>query len=154
MVGIYNKLKNGLNWLKGKAMKYVAPVVGQLGDFANSDFVQGVAGLASPFLDTIAPGLGTGINKGLGWLGSAGDIANGLAADYKAQGDNLGFGDMFSNVTSGKYSKKNAFASPKGGINLSKRPDDLHPRIQLKELTAGEDSGGKPTFASYVEELD
>jgi hypothetical protein len=154
MVGIYNKLKNGLNWIKGKAMKYVAPAVGQLGEWASSDLVKGVAGMASPFLDTIAPGLGTGINKGLGWLGTAGNIANGLSADYQEQGDKLGFSDMFANIKSGKYTKGKTVASPKGGITLSKRPDDLHPRTQLKELTAGDDGEGRPTFASYVEELD
>jgi hypothetical protein len=113
--------------------------------------------MASPFLNTIAPGLGTGINKGLGWLGTAGNIANGLAEDYKEQGDNLSFSDMFNNVKSGKYSKagrKGVSKSP-GGIDLGKRPEDLHPRIQLKQLTSGDEEEDAPkSFKSFVEELD
>jgi hypothetical protein len=38
---------------------------------------------------------------------------------------------MYNNITSGKYTKKNRV--PKG-IGLSKRPDELHPRIELKAL--------------------
>ena len=95
MVGIYAKIKNGLSWLKGKALKNVAPVIGSIGDFANSSLVQGIAGLAAPALDSFAPGLGTGIKTGLGWVGNAGSIANGLARDYAEQGDNLGYTDIF-----------------------------------------------------------
>jgi hypothetical protein len=146
MVGIYNKIKNGLNWLKGKAAKYVAPVVSGFGDFASSDFVQGAAGLLTPALDMAIPGLGTGISKGLEWAGKAGDVAKGLAADYKTLGDNFGFVDMFNNVRSGKYTKK-------GGINLAKKPTDLHPRIELKSITSGDDDGDIET-ASLVEEID
>ncbi|GHU18479.1 hypothetical protein FACS189472_06860 [Alphaproteobacteria bacterium] len=101
MVGIYAKIKNGLNWLKGMAAKYVAPVVCKLGDFADSDFVQGLAGVVTPALDMAIPGLGMGINKGLDWAGKAGAIAKGLSADYAEQGDDFGVGDIFKNVATG-----------------------------------------------------
>jgi hypothetical protein len=150
MVGIYSKIKNGLNWLKGKAAKYVAPVVGTLGDLANSEFVQGAAGFLNPFLNSAIPGLGTGISTGLSYLGKAGDIANGLAADYKEQGDDFGFTDMYKNITSGKYTnKKNRV--PKG-VGLSKRPDELHPRIELKALP--EPEGNDEYNGPVIEEVD
>jgi hypothetical protein len=152
MVGIYNKIKNGLNWLKGKAAKYVAPVVSTLGDFANSEFVQGAAGLLTPALNMAIPGLGTGISKGLQWAGQAGDIAKGLAEGYAEYGDDFSLEDMYKNVTSGKYKsgKKSKKRIP-GGIDLSKRPDDLHPRIELKALMPAEDEF---RTGSFVEELD
>jgi hypothetical protein len=157
MVGIYNKIKNGLNWLKGKALKYVAPAIGKLGDFAQSDFVQGVSGFAQPILDTFVPGLGSGINKGLNWLGGAGDVASGLAEDYAKQGDNLGFGDMYKNITSGKYTKSKKKKVP-DGINLSQRPDQLNDRIELKSdmlaLMPPDDSGEGEIVYGNVEEVD
>jgi hypothetical protein len=157
MVGIYNKIKNGLNWLKGKALKYVAPAIGKPGGFAQSDFVQGVSGFAQPILNSFVPGLGTGINKGLEWLGSAGDVANGLADDYKQQGDNFGFSDMYKNVTSGKYTKSKKKKVPEG-IKLSQRPDQLNDRIELKSdmlaLMPPEDDGEADVVYGNVEEVD
>ncbi|GHU24013.1 hypothetical protein FACS189472_17020 [Alphaproteobacteria bacterium] len=149
MVGIFNKIKNGLNWMKGKALKYVAPVIGKLGDFAQSDFVQGIRKLGAPMLDSVIPGLGTGINTGLDWLGKAGDVANGLSQDYQEQGDNLGYSDIFKNIATGKYVKKRKVPD---GISLAKNPDQLHERIQLKMLPAPDDAQG--VSASYVEEID
>jgi hypothetical protein len=151
MVGIYNKIKNGLNWLKGKALKYVAPAIGKLGDLASNELLNGVVGVATPFLNTIAPGLGTGIGKGLDWLGNAGTIANGVAADYAEQGDKLGFGDIYTNIKSGKYNKKRSV--PKG-IDLAERPEKLHERIELKMLPAPDDYDGETASASFVEEVD
>ncbi|GHU18258.1 hypothetical protein FACS189472_06320 [Alphaproteobacteria bacterium] len=149
MVGIYAKIKNGLNWLKGKAAKYVAPVVSKLGDFADSDFVQGLAGLATPALDMAIPGLGTGISKGLNWIGKAGAIAKGLSADYNERGDDFGVGDIIKNVATGKYDKYRKNKIP-DGIKFAKRPTDLHPRIELKALPSGDET----YTGSYVEELD
>jgi hypothetical protein len=149
MVGVYSKIKNGLNWLKGKAAKYVAPVVGTLGDIANSDFVQGAAGFLNPFLNSVAPGLGTGISTGLSYLGKAGDIANGLAEDYKEKGDDFGFSDMYDNIRSGKYTNRKSKV-PKG-IGLSKRPDELHPPIELKSLPGRED---EDVVGPNIEEVD
>jgi hypothetical protein len=101
------------------------------------------------------PGLGTGINKGLEWLGSAGNVANGLAEDYKKQGDNFGFSDMYKNVTSGKYTKKPKV--PKG-IGLSQRPDQLNDRIELKSdvlaLMPPDDEGEGEIVYGDVEEVD
>ncbi|GHU22439.1 hypothetical protein FACS189472_15320 [Alphaproteobacteria bacterium] len=151
MVGIYNKIKNGLNWIKGKAAKYVAPIVSKLGDFADSDFVQGLAGIATPALDFAIPGLGTGISKGLDWVGKAGAISKGLMNDYNEQGDDFGVGDIIKNVATGKYAKYRR--NVPDGIKFAKRPDDLHHRIQLKSLPAPEDESGNRT-GSYVEELD
>ncbi|GHU18299.1 hypothetical protein FACS189472_06410 [Alphaproteobacteria bacterium] len=118
MVGIFNKIKNGLNWIKGKALKYVAPAIGKLGDFAQSEFFQGIRKFGAPALDAVIPGLGTGINTGLDWLGKAGDTANGLSQDYRDQGDDFGYSDIFKNVASGKYAKKRKIP---GGIGLAKR---------------------------------
>ena len=145
MVGIYSKIKNGLNWLKGKAAKYVAPIVGTIGDFANSDLVQGAASFASPFLDTVVPGLGTGIKTGLSWMGKAGDVANGLAADYEKYGNDFGISDMIGNVARGKYNGKQQGVG--AGINFAKRPDDLNSLIELKSLPS-------PGQRSYVEEIE
>jgi hypothetical protein len=152
MVGIYAKIKNGLNHLKGAALKNVAPIVGTIGDIAQSDFMQGLAGMAGPVLDTFIPGLGMGINKGLSWIGKAGDIANGLTQDYALQGDQLGYSDIFKNVTSGKYTKSAQKSMPKGGINLAQRPDQLHPRVELKALPPPGEY--EPVTQSYVEEVD
>jgi hypothetical protein len=38
MVGIYAKIKNGLNWLQDKDYTKVMPVLGKLGDLADSSF--------------------------------------------------------------------------------------------------------------------
>ncbi|GHU23250.1 hypothetical protein FACS189472_16240 [Alphaproteobacteria bacterium] len=150
MVGIYAKIKNGLNWLKGKAAKYVAPVVSKLGDFADSDFVQGLAGVVTPAIDMAIPGLGTGIRKGLDWVGNAGAIAKGLSADYQEQGDEFGVGDIIKNVATGKYSK---YRRGGDGIKFAKRPNELHPRIELKALPSADDNEYSKS-GSYVEELD
>ena len=65
MVGTYAKIKNGLNWLKDKTFNSVLPALGKLGDLINSDVVQGISGFATPMLNSLIPGLGTGINTGL-----------------------------------------------------------------------------------------
>jgi hypothetical protein len=52
---------------------------------------------------------------------------------------------MIKNVASGKYTKR----GPKG-IDLAKRPDQLHPRIELKALPPPDGNYN----GSYVEELD
>lgn len=153
MVGIYAKIKNGLNWIKNKGAKYVAPVVGGLGNIANSDLIQGAASFLNPYLNTVVPGLGTGISTGLSLIGKAGDIASGLAAHYDKLGENFSFSDMYNNVRSGKYSRKSKL---KDSIGLAKRPDELHPLIELKSLPAPDDlndtypRGGGP----IVEEID
>jgi hypothetical protein len=137
----------------------VALAIGKLGDLASSDLLNGVVGVATPFLNTVMPGLGTGIGKGLDWLGSAGAVANGLAADYEKQGDNFGFGDMYQNIKSAKYTKTTATSRnvkkgvPKG-IDLAERPEKLHERIELKMLPAPDDYDGESTSASFIEEID
>jgi hypothetical protein len=148
MVGIYAKIKNGLNYSKGAALKHVAQIVGNIGDFVQGDFMQGLTNLAAPVLDTFVPGLGTGVSKGLSWIGKAGNIANGLAQDYATQGDALGFGDMFKNITSGKYTA----TGKTGGIALAKRADQVHPRLDLKALPPPGEYN--PATGAYVEEID
>jgi hypothetical protein len=131
MVGIYAKIKNGLNWLQDKAYKNVMPIVGKIGDFAKSDLVKGAVGLISPALNGIVPGLGAGVSTGLDYLGRIGDMANNAAADYAA--NPFGIVEGIHNFTGGKYSR------PSKGIGLARRPDKLHDRIKLKALPPADD---------------
>jgi hypothetical protein len=145
MVGIYAKIKNGLNWLQDTAYKKALPFIGKLGDFAKSDLVKGVVGLAAPALNGIVPGLGAGVNAGLNYLGKFGDMANNAAADYAA--NPFGIVDGIQNFTSGKYNR------PSKGIGLARRPDKLHNRIKLKALPPPDDEP-KPYNGPNIEEID
>jgi hypothetical protein len=147
MVGIYSKIKNFFSDLgdkaKSVAFEYVAPVVGKLGNIAGSEFVQGLATKAAPYLNGVIPGLGTGIQTALPWAKQIGDVANGAYKNYM-QNPNYGFGDLINNVRNKKYGSK----VPKG-IGLARRPDELHSRIELKALPSPDDMP-----ESFVEELD
>jgi hypothetical protein len=152
MVGIYAKLKNYFSDLPEKvnkaAYKYVLPTVSGLGKVAK------YAKIAAPFVNTIVPGLGTGMEWGAQALSAAGEIADkSLQEDW---GDGFGIGDFAENLVTGKYAK-NPFKGVKGkakgksgGVGLSQRPGDLHPRLQLKALPPPDDV----YTGSFVEELD
>jgi hypothetical protein len=149
MVGIYSKIKNGLSWLENKAFKKLAPLVGNIGDIANSGIVQGIAGLASPALDAFMPGLGMGLNKGLNFLGGLGGIAKQAEQDYD---DGMSLGQMGSKLMRGGYSTAKKRDNLKG-LNLARNISDLNPLIELKSGTKAlmppmNDNG------SFVEELD
>jgi hypothetical protein len=62
MVGIYSKIKNGLSWIQNKAMKNVIPFVGKLGDVMDSETLKKVLEAISPTINSVVPGLGTGLN--------------------------------------------------------------------------------------------
>ena len=148
MVSIYSKIKNGLNWIKDKAFDKVIPMIGNLSDMINSDTVQGISGFATPMLNSLIPGLGSGINKGLSFLGSLGPYAKQLSSDYK---NNLGLSEMANKFMSGEYNKPIKPRMDGKGIGLAKRPDELNPLIELKS-----DSNAIVPYRSksYVEELD
>jgi hypothetical protein len=142
MVGIYAKIKNGLNWIKNKATENVLPWVSKIGDLANSKAVQGIMGFATPALNSFIPGLGTGIGKGLNFLGKLGGLSNNVNQHLKS-------GDLIDYVINDDEAPmKTPKISP--GIRLSRRPNALHERIKLKALPAPDDVYTGPK----VEEID
>jgi hypothetical protein len=143
MVGIYAKIKNGLNWLQDKAYTKVMPVLGKIGDLADSSLVRGAVGMISPALNGIVPGLGAIANQGLDWASKIGGMARNAADDY-AQNP-FGVVEGIHNFTGGKYSQK-----PSKGIGLARRPDKLHDRIKLKALPSPDDTYNGP----IIEEVD
>jgi hypothetical protein len=162
MVGLISKVKKFFSNLPEKidkaAYKYALPFLGTVGDVANSSLVQAGVNFAAPWIDTVAPGWGTGLRIGTSVAGKVGDIANqSLQEDW---GGNFGITDFAKNVVSGKYGTNPfkdvvAFTGPSPnpvpkGINLAKRPDTLHSRIQLKALPSGDEE----YTGSFVEELD
>jgi hypothetical protein len=124
------------------------PILGKLGDLANSKFVRGAAGFASPLLNGFIPGLGSAIYKGLDYVSDYGSMAKNAADDY-AQ-NNFGIAEGLKNWASGKYKNENYQKKKIDGIKYAKRPEDLHPGIELKALPSGDENRN----GSYVEELD
>jgi hypothetical protein len=118
MVGIWNKIKNGLNTLQNKVQKNVIPFVGKLGDFTNSKPVQGIASFVNPALSSVNPALGAAVSTGMGFLGNLGNAAN-------------------------NYLKP---------VTFSKRPNQLHERIQLKALPSPEDGDEDDDTATNPED--
>ncbi|GHU18100.1 hypothetical protein FACS189472_05930 [Alphaproteobacteria bacterium] len=133
MVGIFKKIKDGLNWIKNKVVKNVLPYVGKLGDIVDSDALQSVIKAIGPAADAFIPGLGTGINAARNFISNAGNVARTLTKTGGfANVPNLS--NKFANVPN----LSNKFANVP---NLAKRPDQLHDRIQLKALPPPEDDG-------------
>jgi hypothetical protein len=116
MVGIYAKIKNGLNWIQNKALKNILPIVGKVGDVANSDLLNSILGYATPVLNSLAPNLGTGLQTVVNYAGKLGNIANNAYADY--QQNPFTMTDFAKNVASGKYGgiKAGAKAKPKRNV--------------------------------------
>jgi hypothetical protein len=139
MVGIYAKIKNGLNWIKDKAKNVVMPFMGKIGDFANNKTVQGLASWAAPALNGIVPGLGNGVSAAIPFLGKLGNTAKA----YLNDDDDFNSGEL-QPVPLMNVKRK------VGAIGLAQRPDTLHSRIELKALPAPEDEPPR----SFVEELD
>jgi hypothetical protein len=121
MVGIYSKIKNGLNWLQNTPLKNILPILGKVGDVANSDLLNSLLTVATPALNTLVPGLGPGLGETRKFLGKGGTMAN----------------DVCDN---------NNYQSRPRPTVISKRPDQLQERIQLKSLP---DSSGP-----NIEEVD
>jgi hypothetical protein len=126
MVGWYNKFNKFLSKVADTVKDNVLPVLGKIGDFIDSDFTKTVAGYAAPALNSLVPGLGTGLNSVLPYISQVGKFAR-----------------NFSNKPTNNVAK---------GIYLSKRPDNLHNRIELKSLPPPDDNYTRPR--SFVEEID
>jgi hypothetical protein len=128
MAGIYSKIDKFFSKVADTVKDNVLPALGKIGDFVDSDLFQKVSSYATPAIDSFIPGLGTGINSVIPYIAQAGKFAR-------------------------KYSnnKPSTNSVPKG-IYLSKRPDNLHSRIQLKSLPPPEDDSTRPK--SFVEETD
>jgi hypothetical protein len=134
MVGIWNKIKNGLSSFANAAKRNLLPYVGKIGDFINSKPVQGFASFINPILTGINPALGTAVSSGMGILGELGNVAN----DYNKTGSAFQTVQNFANRRAPRV---------KRGIGLARRPDQLSDRIQLKALPS-------PLNRSYVEEIN
>jgi hypothetical protein len=139
MVGIYAKIKNGFNWIKNHIFK---PVVNTVKKVVHSPFVKKLVGFATPLLNTVAPGLGTGISTGF-------NIADQVLSDA----DRGGVQGVIEKGMDGGYNQQ---LSGVPGLNkvmqsmtLARRPSELNPLIQLKN-----DSAIVPRNRSYVEEID
>jgi hypothetical protein len=126
IVGWYNKINKFFSKVADAVKDNVLPVLGTIGDFIDSDFTKTVAGYAAPAPNSLVPGLGTGLNSVLPYISQVGKFTR-----------------NFSNP-------KPPMNSVPKGIYLSKRPDNLHNRIELKLLPPPDDYS-RPR--SFVEEL-
>jgi hypothetical protein len=142
MPGIFNKINKYWDLLKNKVVNTILPTIANIGDLAGSDVVQGIASFATPVLNTIVPGLGSGLGLALPFISNLGKKARTIAKDWSANPDYLS--DQIKEFAREKSQVKQV---PKG-IGLSRRPEQLHSRIQLKALPDPDNS------KSYVEELD
>jgi hypothetical protein len=124
-VGIFSKAKNFFTSLPSKVSKYAPQFFGKLSDVLDSDVAKKLIGLAEPALNSVIPGLGTGLSTTLPQLSK---FSRGIG--------NFGKGYIPSQY---KPVKEVPF----------KRPNELHERIQLKALPAPDSYNG-PT----VEEID
>jgi hypothetical protein len=134
MVGIWAKIKNGFNWVKDHIFK---PVVCGLKKVVDNKFVKGIVKYAAPALNMVIPCLGTGIQTGFNFLSKAAPIASNLLSDH----DKGGFKGVAKNVMGGKYNHvmpKQLQRAIQSGMELAKRPDTLHNRLQLRALPAPE----------------
>ena len=128
MVGILNKIRRGLDWIGGLSKKYGVAV----------DAFTGLP--ISQVVNKVLPVVSTGL-----------DIANNSYDDYKADPKSFSLGGWLSNVVGGKYLGKNT--TPKMVAKkpvVYKRPEDLHPRIELND----EDMVLATRQPSGVEEVD
>jgi hypothetical protein len=128
MPGIYNKINKFFSKVVDTVEDNDLPVLGKIGDFIDSDFTKTVAGYAAPALKSLVPGLVTGLNSVLPYISQVGKFAR-----------------NFSNP-------KPPINNVPKGIYLSKRPDNLHNRIELKSIMPPDDNYSRPR--SFVEEID
>ncbi|GHU19205.1 hypothetical protein FACS189472_08650 [Alphaproteobacteria bacterium] len=169
MVGIFNKIGKFFGKVKDVVKDTVLPTIGKIGDFMDSDAVQGIASFAAPALNTIVPGLGTGLGMALPFLSKLGKKAKGISKEWNNNSNYLMdkvkefSGASPKGDTSPWLAKANATAyesnepdepSIPQGIQFARRPDALHSRIKLKQLPAAEDEYVGPRGESYVEEID
>jgi hypothetical protein len=104
----------------------------------DSDVVNGITSLAFPALNTVVPGLGTGLGAAKNFISGVGKRAKGLSNQWNANPDNF-LNDKF-----------NQFVAPNvpNGMQFARRPNQLHPRIELKSLPPPENR------RSFVEEIE
>jgi hypothetical protein len=88
-----------------------------------------ISNYAAPVLNSFVPGLGTGLNSALPFISILGKKARKILNDWSSYDNQV----------------------PRG-IHPSKRPSDLHLRIQLKSLPPPDNY--TPRQKSYVEEIE
>jgi hypothetical protein len=138
MVGIWNKIKNGLNTIQNKVQQNLIPFVGKLGDFVNSKPVQTAASFITPALTAVNPALGTAVSTGMNFLGGLGNAANEFTKNNSVL-------EMAQNYKKGKLTSPQDFA---------KRPNQLHERIQLKALPPADENEDEEPIGEDEQEYD
>jgi hypothetical protein len=83
MVGIYAKIKNGLNWIKNHIFK---PVVNTVNKITHNPFVNALVKTAAPALNSFIPGLGIGISTGFNVVKNATPVVQQLISDGEKEG--------------------------------------------------------------------
>jgi hypothetical protein len=83
MVGIYAKIKNGLNWIKNHIFKSVVNMANKI---VHNPFMNTLVKTAAPALNSLIPGLGTGINTGFEVVKNITPVAQQLISDHDKGG--------------------------------------------------------------------
>ena len=128
MVGIYSKIKNGLNNFKNKV---IAPVFGTIADLTENPYVNSLINWAAPAVDSLIPGLGTGISTALPYANKISRKISEWATPEK---------------------QPSRTKQVDKGIHLARDIDDLHGRLELKPEITGTEI--VPYTRSYVEEVE
>jgi hypothetical protein len=140
MVGIINKLSKYWDKFKNVAKNKVLPALGKLSDVMDSDVVNGITSLAFPALNSVVPGLGTGLGVAKNFISGVGKRAKGLSQEWDSNPNN------FLN------NKLNQFVGG-NGIKYARRPNQLHPRIELKSSLPALPAPER-TWEAIIEEPD
>jgi hypothetical protein len=122
-LGIWNKLGKFVDWDKDKAVNTAIPAIGKISDFINSNAVSSAVNWAAPVLNTIVPSLGTGISAAL-------PMVQKFASSFNNQAQK--FGSTLQNMNK-PFSEQQPTRNIKQGIGLARRPDTIHPRLELKD---------------------
>jgi hypothetical protein len=141
MVGIWAKIKNGFNWVKDHIFK---PVVNGVRKVLDNKVVKNLFNFGAPLLNTVIPGLGTGIQTGYNVLTKVAPMAQQLMSDH----DKGGAKGIAQKALSGGYTKSlhQIPGVPRmiqrlnpnvqdllKSLNLAKNPNQLNPLITLKK---------------------
>jgi hypothetical protein len=135
MVNIYATIKNELNWIKNHIFK---PIVNTVNKITHNPFVNNLVNTAAPMLNSVLPGLGTGISTGFNVVKNAAPVVQQLISD----GEKGGIQNVLQNFTQGNYNKaipEQLRRMVQSGMTLAKRPDTLHNRLQLRALPPPDD---------------
>jgi hypothetical protein len=125
MVGIFSNFRKGLDWITDLNEKYGGTI-----NAITGLPVQQFLGKALPAVSKVA------------------DIGYNTYQDYQSNPEGFSLGGWLKGMSNGKYTKSAAKRSPKKPV-VYKRPEDLHPRIELSDDT----TLALPKPKSYVEEL-